>query len=163
MRFTAREFVRIHHHAALTGTTLTDFGRTVMLRRPRPRRKHAPAIVALPPKRLARWTTLGNALNQLAHDFNARHQLDARRLTVLLRSLRLHLRCCFPDHFHPDIPVAAYMLAPAVRYHLRKVCTNLVQLADRYRLLGLTPPLPLSNLIARFRCVLNGDAAAHGP
>ena len=54
------------------------------------------------------------------------------------------------------------MLAPAVRYQLRKICTNLVQIADLYRALGLLPPLSLSHLIARFRTILNGDGAGHG-
>lgn len=163
VRFTARELVRIHHHASLTGKTLTDFGRTVMLRRPRPRSKIAPAIVSLPARRLARWRTVGDSLNQLAHHLNARHELDSSAFTVVLRSLRLLLCRCFPEHFTPDVVVAPYMLAPALRYHLRKVCTNLVQIADSYRMLGLVPPLPLSNLIGRYRAVLNGDRAAHGP
>ncbi len=163
VRFTTRELVRIHHHASLTGKTLTDFGRTVMLRRPRPRRRDASVTVTIAPARLARWRALGNGLNQLTHDLNARHELDPRAFTVLLRSLRLLLRRCFPQHFDADDVIAAYMLTPAVRYHLRKVCTNLVQIADNYRLLGLIPPLPLSHLIDRFRAVLNGDRAAHGP
>jgi hypothetical protein len=54
-------------------------------------------------------------------------------------------------------------LAPAARTQLRKTCTNLVQIADHYRLLGLTPPLPLSNLIGRLRAILNGDHSLHGP
>ncbi len=54
VRFTARELVRINHHASLAGKTLTDFGRTVRLRRPRPRSKLAPATVSLPAKRLRR-------------------------------------------------------------------------------------------------------------
>ena len=51
---------------------------------------------------------------------------------------------------------------PALRYHLRKTCTNLVQIADRFQALGLLPPLPLSNLIRRFRTILNGDSPPHG-
>lgn len=162
VRFSTRELVRIHHHASLTGKTLTDFGRTVMLRRPRPRPKTAPQLLSLPPEQLERWHTLGNAINAMAHDLNARHQLDPRALGVVLTRVRLLLRKGFPQHFHPDAVIAAYTLAPDVRTQLRKACTNLVQIADQYRLLGFSPPLPLSNLIGRLRAVLNGDGGVHG-
>ena len=82
---------------------------------------------------------------------------------MLFTRARLLLRRCFPEHFNPDAAIAAYELAPPVRTQLRKACTNLVQIADAYRLLGSIPPLPLSNLIGRFRAVLNGDSSAHGP
>lgn len=162
VRFTAYEFARIHHHATLTGKTVADFGRAVMLRRPRPRRKTSPALVALPQHALQRWHALGMSLNGLAHDLNASHQLPGQALAHTVKSLRLLLRRSFPGHFDPDSPVAPYILAPAVRYQLRKICTNLVQIADLSRALGLLPPLSLSHLISRFRTILNGDAAGHG-
>jgi len=162
VRFTTHELLRIHHHASLTGKTLTDFGRTVMLRKPRPRPRTAPQLVSLAPRRLARWRALGNAINGLAHDLNARHQLDPRALRVLLTRLQLLLRNSFTDHFAANAAIPPYALSPAVRYQLRKVCTNLVQIADHHRSLGIDPPLPLSNLIGRLRALLNGDRSLHG-
>jgi hypothetical protein len=161
MRFDTAEYARIHHHALLTGKTLTDFGRSVMLRRPR-RRRTEPAFITLSPSAMARWQSLGARINGLAHDLNAHQQLDPRALSVAARSLRLHLHRCFPGHFDATTPVAPYRLAPLVRYQLRRICTNLVQIADRYRALGLVAPLPLAHLIYRFRAVMNGDAALHG-
>jgi hypothetical protein len=162
VRFTAHEFARIHHHASLTGKTVTEFGRAVMLRRPRRRRTIAPALVTLPQPMLQRWHALGLSLNGLAHDLNARHELAAPALGAIVKSLRLLLRRSFPRHFNGDGAVAPYMLAPAVRYQLRKICTNLVQIADLYRALGLLPPLGVSHLIGRLRTILNGDGAGHG-
>jgi hypothetical protein len=86
VRFTARELLRVQHHASLAGKSITDFGRSVMLRRPRPRPKTAPQVLTLPPERLERWRALGNQLNQMAHDLNARHQLDPHALRRLLVS-----------------------------------------------------------------------------
>jgi len=162
VRFTAYEFARIHHHASLTGKTITDFGRAVMLRRPRPRRKTTPALIALPQQTLQRWHALGLSLNSLTHDLNATHQLTTPALATIVRSLRRLLRRSFPWYFDAIVAVAPYVLAPAVRYQLRKICTNLVQIADLYRALGLLPPLSLSHLIGRFRTLLNGDGAGHG-
>ena len=162
VRFTAYELARIHHHASLTGKTLTDFGRAVMLRRPRARRKAAPVLVALSERVLRRWHALGMSLNSWVHDLNVTHQLPGSALTAILKSLRLLLRRSFPRHFNGGAPLDPYTLAPAVRYQLRKICTNLVQIADLYRALGLLPPLGLSHLISRFRTILNGDAAGHG-
>jgi hypothetical protein len=162
VRFTAYEFARIHNHAALTGKTVTDFGRAVMLRRPRPRRKTEPALIALPQHALQRWHALGISLNGVAHDLNVSHQLPGPALADIVKRLRLLLRRSFPGHFDGDGTVAPYILAPAARYQLRKICTNLVQIADLYRALGLLPPLSLSHLIGRFRTILNGDGARHG-
>ena len=162
VRFTAHEFARIHHHATLTGKTLTEFGRAVMLRRPRPRRKTAPLLIALPQHGLQRWHALGMSLNSLAHDLNVSHQLPGPALADIVKRLRLLLRRSFPGHFNSDEPVRPYILASAVRYQLRKICTNLVQIADLYRALGLLPPLSLSHLIGRLRTILNGDGARDG-
>ena len=162
VRFTARELARIHHHASLTGKTLTDFGRTVMLRRPRPRRKAAPTIISLLQRAIERWHMLGSSLNRLAHHFNSTHQFPTSALLPVVKYLRLLLRRSFPRHFGRDAAIGPYMLAPVVRYQLRKVCTNLVQIADDYRALGLLPPLSLSHLIAGFRAILNGDTPANG-
>lgn len=163
VRFTAREFARLHHHASLTGKTVADFGRAVMLRRPRLRTKAAPALIALPPEALARWQALGASLNVFAHHLNATHAIAAPALAPLVKRLRLLLRRSFPRPCDGKSPMSPYTLAPAARYHLRKVCVNLVQIADLYRGLGLLPPLSLSHLIARFRAVLNGDRPARGP
>jgi hypothetical protein len=162
VRFTAREFARIHHHADLIGKTLTDFGRAVMLRRPRPRRKSAPQIISLAPRLLDRWHAHGLSLNHLAHHLNATHQLANPAQLRIIGSLRLLLRKSFPAHFDSAGPIVPYSLAPAVRYQLRKICTNLVQIADAYRALGILPPLSLSHLIGRLRAVLNGDSPLHG-
>jgi len=162
VRFSTRELIRIHHHASLTGKSVTDFGRSVMLRRPRRRRRREPRLICLPDRLLQRWHTLGNAINHFAHDLNARDQLDPRALAILLRRLRLLLRRCFCEHFEDDATIAPYAFAPAARTQLRKACTNLVQIADRCRLLGLAPPPSLSGLIRRLRALLNGDQAAHG-
>ena len=161
VRFTTREFLRIHHHASLAGKSVTDFGRSVMLRRPR-RRHNETRLIALPERLLERWHSIGNAINHIAHDLNASHQLDPRALAVQLGRLRLLLRTSFPEHFQPDVTVPAYSLAPEVRTQLRKACTNLVQIADRCRELGRAPPPALSGLIGRLRTLLNGDQAAHG-
>lgn len=162
LRFTTRELVRIHQHAALAGKTPTDFARTVMLRRPRPRRTAGPQLITLAPQQLERWHRLGTGINAMAHDFNARNRLDPRALGVLLSRLRLLLRKSFPGHFGDNAVVLPYALTPEMRIQLRRVCTNLVQITERCRLLGLDPPLPLSRLIFRFRAILNGDTA-HDP
>jgi hypothetical protein len=157
IRFTAREFARVHHHAGLLGQTPADFGRGVMLRRPRRKRREAPLIIAASDRLLRRWHALGLLLNGLAHRFNATGELPQPELAHVLHLLRRLLRRSFPV-----ASAASYALAPALRYHLRKTCTNLVQIADRHRVLGLAPPVPLANLIARFRAVLNGDQPPHG-
>src|SRR5262249_55969605 len=71
IRFTPREFARVHHHAGLLGETPADFGRSVMLRRPRRKRGEVAVAVAVSERRLRRWHELGSALNALAHRFNA--------------------------------------------------------------------------------------------
>jgi len=161
VRFSTRELVRIHHHAALVGKSVTDFSRSVMLRRPR-RRRCEPRLIALSTQLLQRWRMIGNAINRIAHDLNASHQLDSRILAVQTRRLRLLARASFPEHFHPDAAVPVYSLAPDVRTQLRKACTNLVQIAGRCRELGLAPPQALSALIGRLRTLINGDRAGHG-
>jgi hypothetical protein len=158
VRVTTRELVRIHDHAARVGQTVTDFGRTVMLRRPR-RRRSDPEIISLSDAAIQRWRTLGCRVNLLAHDINAYSQLDPRLFAATLTAVRLLLAKSFPQH---DEPPPTYALAPAVRYHLRKVCTNLVQIADHYRLLARPAPLALPHLIRRLRVILQGDRAGHG-
>ncbi len=162
LRFTTTELVRIHRHAVLTGKTPTDFARSVMLRRPRPSRKSGPQLIALAPEQLQRWRALGTRVNAMAHDLNAHHWLDLRALGVLLARLRMLLRKSFPGHFAPDAAIPPYALTPELRIQLRRVCTNLAQIAERCRAGGLEPPLPLSRLIYRMRAILNGDAA-HDP
>jgi hypothetical protein len=159
LRFTTAELVRIHRHAALTGKTPTDFGRSVMLRRPRPRRKPGLQLIALAPERLTRWQALGSSVNAIAHEFHLRNRLDARALRTVITRLRILLRQAFPGHFQDNATLAPYALTPEARIQLRRICTNLVQIADRYRLNGLEPPLVLSHLVYRFRAILNGDAA----
>jgi hypothetical protein len=162
VRVTTHELVRIHRHALLAGKSVTEFGRSVMLRRPRPRRKQPVEEIALEPAALARLEALGYAVNDMAHGFHASGRMDPRALTVLVTRLRLFLTRAVPGHFESDADLRGYALAPATRVQLRKLCTNLVQIAERFRLMGLSPPLPLSNLIGRLRSLLNGDGSVHG-
>jgi hypothetical protein len=163
IRFTAREFARVHRHAGLLGKTPADFARSVMLRRPRRRKGKAPVFIAVGERILCRWHETGSALNGVAHHFNATGDIPGIELERLLRALRGLVGTSFPAAFLADSGSASYALAPALRYHLRKTCTNLVQIADRFQALGLLPPLPLSNLVRRFRTILNGDSPPHGP
>jgi hypothetical protein len=161
IRFTAREFARVHDHAGLLGKTPADFGRGVMLRRPRRRKREAPVVIAVTDRVLHRWHELGPALNTITHRFNAEGNLSAPELTGVVSALRRLCKRSFPDDA-AAASAAPYSLAPALRYHLRKSCTNLVQIADRCRAQGLLVPVPLSNLIYRFRTILNGDRLPHG-
>jgi hypothetical protein len=162
IRFTAREFARVHHHAGLLGKTPADFGRGVMLRRPRRRKGKGPVMIGIGERTLRRWHETGLALNSVAHHFNATGEIQPTQLEALLRAVRRLARASFPAAVMPDNDRGSYALAPALRYHLRKTCTNLVQIADRFQALGLLPPLPLANLIRRFRTILNGDRPPHG-
>ena len=162
IRFTAREFARVHHHAGLLGKTPADFGRSVMLRRPRRRKGEVPVMIPIDECVLRRWHDTGSALNGVAHHFNAMGEMPAIELERLLRGLRRLAGASFPTTFLADGGSASYALAPALRYHLRKTCTNLVQIADRFEALGLLPPRPLFNLIRHFRAILNGDSPPHG-
>jgi hypothetical protein len=163
IRLTAREFARVHHHAGLLGKTPADFGRSVMLRRPRRRKGKAPVMIAIEEPMLRRWHETGLALNSLAHRSNATGEIEPSLLEALLRALRRLANASFPAAVMADNRCGSYALAPALRYHLRKACTNLVQISDKLQELGLLPPLPLANLIRRFRAILNGDSLAHGP
>jgi hypothetical protein len=60
IRFTPREFARVHHHAGLLGKTAADFGRSVMLRRPHRKRGEVPLMVAVSERLLHRWHELGS-------------------------------------------------------------------------------------------------------
>jgi hypothetical protein len=111
---------------------------------------------------LRRWHETGLALNSVAHRFNTTGEIEAGQLEALLRALRRLARASFPAAAMPDNGRGSYAMVPALRYHLRKTCTNLVQIADRFQTLGVLPPLPLSNLIRRFRTILNGDSPPHG-
>ncbi|MFZ1101788.1 MAG: hypothetical protein WAN86_02765 [Hyphomicrobiaceae bacterium] len=102
------------------------------------------------------------ALNGVAHHFHATGEIQAIELETLLRALRRLARASFPAAVTAGNDHESYALMPALRYHLRKTCTNLVQIADRFQALGLLPSLPLSNLIRRFRTILNGDSPPHG-
>ena len=158
MRVSTRELVRIHANAALVGVTITEFGRRVMLRRPR-RRRSDPEIIAFSDDAVRRWRALGYRVNLLAHDINASGQLNPRLLAVTLSAVHRQLARSFPPR--DDLP-PAYALAPAARYHLRKVCANLVQIADRYSSQDLPAPQALAHLIRRLRLILNADRAGHG-
>ena len=162
VRVSTHELVRIHRHASLLGKSVTEFGRSVMLRRPRPRRKQPVEEIALDARALARLEALGYAVNGVAHAFHASGRIDPRALAVLLTRLRVFLRRSFRGHFTAETDLTAYALAPATRTQVRKLCTNLVQIAERFRLMGLSPPLPLSNLIGRLRPILNNDGSGHG-
>jgi hypothetical protein len=162
IRLTAREFARVHHHAGLLGKTPADFGRSVMLRRPRRRKGKTPVMIAIGERVLCRWHETGSALNDVAHHYNATGEIQATQLEALLRALRRLARASFPAAVMPDNGRGSYALMPALRYHLRKTCTNLVQISDRFQELGVLSPLPLANLIRRFRTILNGDTPPHG-
>jgi hypothetical protein len=162
IRFTAREFARVHTHAGLLGKTPADFARGVMLRRPRRRKGKAPHMITVGDRTLRRWHETGSSLNGVAHHFNATGDFPGMELEKLLRALRRLAAASFPAPAVPDNAGAPYALAPALRYHLRKTCTNLVQIADRFQALGVLPPRPLFNLIRRFRTVLNSDSPPHG-
>jgi hypothetical protein len=162
VRVSTHELVRIHRHASLLGKTITEFGRSVMLRRPRRKRNPPLEEIAFDPGALARLEALGYAVNEVARRFHATGEIDRRALAVLLTRLRLFLRRSLAGHFAAQAQLKGYALAPATRTQLRKLCTNLVQIADRFRHVGLSPPVPLSNLIGRLRSVLNNDGNAHG-
>lgn len=162
IRFTARELARVHHHAGLIGKTPADFGRSVMLRRPRRKRRGAPIVISVSERLLRRWQQLGSALNGLAHRFNASGEMPPAEIAKVLRALRRLLRRSLPDTAAAPAGAQPYSLAPVLRYQLRKTCTNLVQISDRCRVLGMLPPAPLSNLICRFRAALNCDRPPHG-
>jgi hypothetical protein len=133
-----------------------------MLRRPRRNSRGAPIIIGVSDRLLCRWHALGSELNALAHRCNAGGEMPAPEITRVLNALRRLIRRSFPGGVAGAASPQPYSLAPALRYHLRKTCTNLVQISDRGRALGLLPPTPLANLIGRFRAVLNGDRPPHG-
>jgi hypothetical protein len=162
IRFTAREFARVHHHAGLLGKTPADYARNVMLRRPRRRKRAGPVMISIGEPLLRQWHETGSALNAVAHGFNAMGEISGINLGRLVRALRRLVDASFPRATLPASGSISYALAPALRYHLRKTCTNLVQIANRAEALGLRPPLPLLNLIRRFRVILNGDRPLHG-
>lgn len=151
LRFNAAEFARVHRNASLCGKVVPDFGRAALLRKPRPTRKNTPSLLSLPPKCITRWHAEGLALNGLAHRINAADHIDLPEVPAQIRALRALIRRLNLDARE------AYRLHPTLRYHLRRVCTNLIQIADRYRALQYAPPVPLSNLINRFRIILNHD------
>jgi hypothetical protein len=157
LRFTAPEFVKIHHHAAITGKTVNEFGRSVLLRRPRRRKGGAPpTVIAWPEDTLAKWHVLGTRLNGIAHIMNARDGLPPGELLPLLGQLRALFKNSFAELLTAD-PLPAYALAPPVRHHLRKVGVNLAQMARRFDQLGMEPPIALVRLLERIRTLMNGD------
>jgi hypothetical protein len=163
LRFTAPELVKIHAHAALTGKTVTEFGRAVLLRRPRRRRNGvAPVLLVINEAGVHRWQTLGDRLNAIAHMMNARDDLPPQKLLPLLANLRELLRHSFPALFVADALPEAYALAPAGRHHLRKVGVNLAQIRTRFDQLGLETPIGLIRLLQRVRAIMNGDQPPHG-
>src|SRR5262249_22619801 len=89
LRFSAPELVRVHAHAALIGKTINEFGRSVLLRRPRRRKGGAqPSVIAWSNETLAKWHALGTRLNDIAHIINARDGLPPAELLPLLAQLR---------------------------------------------------------------------------
>jgi hypothetical protein len=161
LRFTAPELIRIHQHAAITGKTVTEFGRSVLLRRPRKRKGGVqPTIIAWPDETIAKWHALGAELNDIARLMNSRDALPPEILPDRLAQLRLLLKAsCAP--LLADDAVLTYALAPAARHHLRKVGVNLGQIARRFEQLGFAPPVVLVRLLARIRAILNGDRPPH--
>ncbi|HEY6984127.1 hypothetical protein [Reyranella sp.] len=161
IRFTARELARVHAHAGLLGKTPADFGRSVMLRRPRRKKRAAPVTIGASGRLLRRWHAAGVALNHLAHRFNATGEIQPSELARLTNHLRRLGAASFPAACLQSSS-APYALAPALRYHLRKTCTNLVQIADRHQVLALPLPVSLVNLIGRSRAILNRDRLPDG-
>ena len=89
LRFSAPELVRVHAHAAILGKTVNEFGRSVLLRRPRRRRGGAPPIVITwSDETLAKWHGLGARLNDIAHFMNARDDFPPGELLALVAQLR---------------------------------------------------------------------------
>ncbi len=160
-RFSTHEFVRVHEHAALTGKTVMEYGRSTLLRRPRrPKPRNAPAVVSLPERTLGRWQVLGDRLNAIAHQMNARDDLPPPELLTLL----VQLRSLFKQNFAAVLDAGGpYSLSPPVRFHLRKVGTNLFQIRTRHDRLGLEVPAALVRLLERVRTLMNGDQPPHGP
>ena len=156
VRFTAAEFARIYRHASLAGKSVPEFSRAVLLRRPRKSRsKAAPELIALSPSALAAWQEAGARLNGIAHAMNAREILPPTALPTLLRELEallgLHFRALPADRH--------YALAPPVRFHLRKVGANLVQIRQRHDALGLAPPRTLITSLGTIRRIMAHDRA----
>jgi hypothetical protein len=138
-----------------------------MLRRPRARRRQAAIEIALPAAELQRLHAVGCAINAVAHDFNASNRFNPRALDVLLRRLRQLLDRTVSEplqtgQLQTGQRMPAYQLAPATRYQVRKICTNLVQIADRFRANHHAPPLGVSQLIAKLRAILNNESASDG-
>ncbi|RTL73326.1 MAG: hypothetical protein EKK41_00165 [Hyphomicrobiales bacterium] len=154
IRFTAAEIVRIQQNAARSGKTLLEFSRTALLRRPRPPRgKNAPTLIVFSAPVIAAWQQLGAQLNDIAHRMNARDVLPPSELRRILAELQRLLRSGlrhYRDH-------ARYALAPPVRFHLRKVGANLVQLRQRHDDLGLPAPAALLRLLEAIRAIMRGD------
>ena len=162
LRFTAPELVRIHQHAAISGKTVTDFGRSVLLRRPRRRTGKMAMVIAWPEATLGKWHHLGTRLNAIAHTMNARaDDLPPDDLGPLVAALCVLFKQSLAALIARD-PAPAYALAPAVRHHLRKVGVNLAQIRTRFDRLGVEPPIALVRLLARIRTLLNGDRAPDG-
>jgi hypothetical protein len=59
-----------------------------------------------------------------------------------VNALRILFNRSFPRSFQERLGAGSYALTPALRYHLRKTCTNLVQISDRAEGLGLSPLVP---------------------
>ena len=163
IRFTAPELVRVHAHAAITGKSVTDFGRAVLLRRPRRRRRaDEPAVIALSETQLQLWQRLGTRLNAIAHVMNARDDLPPTELLPALAQLRALLEKSFSAPPDRDAVPGPYTLAPSARHHLRKVGVNLAQINLRLDRLGLETPIILVRQLARIRTLMNGDQPPHG-
>jgi hypothetical protein len=164
LRFTAPELVTIHRHAALSGKTVTEFGRAMLLRRPRHRKKsEEPTLIALADPLLETWNLFGTRLNAIAHLMNTKDALPPGALAPLLADLQGLFRNSFPFVFTQDAAVAPYTLSPAVRYHLRKVGANLTQIKHRHGQLGIERSRALMRLLERIRSLMNGDRPQHDP
>jgi hypothetical protein len=162
VRLSAPEYVRVHAHAALTGKTVTDFARAVLLRRPRRRKsREVPIMIALSPTELAQWHDLGTRLNHIAHLMNGRDDLPPSGLVALLGQIGELMNSCFAGAASAEANSTPYALAPPVRHHLRKVGVNLAQISRRFDQLGLDKPVALVRLLAGIRMLLAGDRPPH--
>ena len=160
VRFSAPEYVKLNRHAALTGKSVADFARDVLLRRPRRRKTAELRVLVLSDEMLARWAALGGKLNDIAHLINGQETPPPAELERLLTDLMRLFRACFGANAATSEPT---MIAPIVRHHVRRIGVNLVQIRDRLGLLGFEFPKQLLPAISQLRELINRVHPPHGP
>src|SRR5262245_58685647 len=109
LRFSAPEYVRVYANAAIMGSTVPDFARVVLLRRPRRRKRGIqPVVIALPDNQLEQWHVLGARLNDIAHVLNARDDLPPSDLVPLLVQIRAAFKKSFTALLGTDAKLTPY-------------------------------------------------------